>query len=56
MKIHYFEHNYTGRGKLIASTYNYFEMQEDFVEMIHRCKEVLPSTKHELFDRLEQLI
>lgn len=56
MKIHYFESNFNQRGRLISSTYNCFDMQEDFVDMIRRCQEIIPSAKHELIERMEKLI
>ena len=34
IKLHYFESNFDYSGKLLSSTYNCFEMREDFIMML----------------------
>ena len=55
IQIHYFENFFDYLGKLKASTYNIFELREDFLNMILTCQEIIPSRKHELVQRIKEL-
>lgn len=56
IKLHYFESNFNYQGVLLRSTYNCFEMREDFIYMLQNCQEILPIAKHELVERVKHLL
>lgn len=53
LTLHYFERFYDYRKKLKNSTYNMFDLTDDFLTMLQTCGEILPSEKTKLVKTIE---
>ena len=48
MTLHYFESFFDLQGMLVNSTYNIFDMTDDFLSMVKTCTEIIPNEKVKL--------
>lgn len=53
--LHYFEKFYDYRKKLKRCTYNTFDLTQDFLQMLARCDQIIPSDKTELIKDLKKI-
>ena len=54
LSLHYFESFYDNKNILLNTMYTIFVMNEDFIEMMMKCEEIIPIAKNHLVNRIIQ--
>jgi hypothetical protein len=52
ISLHYFENFYDDNDVWLNSSYTIFDMADDFISMVMKCKEIIPSDKNQLVNRI----
>ena len=52
LSLHYFESFYDNKNILLNTMYTIFVMNEDFIEMMMKCGEIIPIAKNHLVNRI----
>ena len=54
LSLHYFESFYDHQNVILNNTYTIFDMTNDFIDMIMKCEEIIPSAKNHLVNRITE--
>ena len=55
LSLHYFESFYDENNVFLNSSYTIFDMNDDFIDMLMKCEEIIPHAKNQLVNRITNL-
>ena len=55
LSLHYFESFYDENNVFLNSSYTIFDMNDDFIDMLMKCEEIIPQEKNQFVNRITYL-